>query len=181
MVAASARPRPVPPGAAPTPLGRGLGKPRRSTGTYVLIAIPLVLAATFVWQIAASMFHSEVVVREAVAVGRVSLEADAAGSRVDFVLVDRVGQETTFDGDVTIRMREPAGTLWQTTRTLSAGDFQPLPDTSLLAGRTGYSVLVPATDWARAPRRGGLATVTISVNPRDGGPSFSTDSQQLFP
>jgi hypothetical protein len=178
MVAASARHRPAPSGAAPTSIGR---KSRRPTGTYVLIAVPLVLAATFVWQIASSMFHTEVVVRQAVAVGRVSLEADPAGSRVDFVVVDRVGGETTFSGDVTIRLREPDGTLWQTTKTLSASDFQPLPDSSLLAGRLGYSVLVPATDWARPPRRGGLATVSISVVPSGDGPSFATDSQQLFP
>jgi hypothetical protein len=179
MVAASARPRPMPAAVAPTPLGRG--KARRSMGTYVLIAVPVLLAATFIWQIASSMLHTEVVVRQAVAVGRVSLESDPAGSRVDFVVVDRVGQETTFDGDVTIRLREPDGTVWQTTRTLSAADFQRLPDSSLLAGRLGYSVLVPAADWARAPRRGGLATVSISVNGGDTGPSFSTDSQQLFP
>jgi len=179
MVAVGARPRPVPPATAPTALGRG--KQGRTIGTYVLIAVPLVLAATFIWQIASSMFHTEIVVRQAVAVGRVSLEADPAGSRVDFVLVDRVGEETTFDGDVSIRVREPDGTVWQTTRTLSDGDFQPLPDTSLLAGRIGYSVLVPASDWARPPRRGGLATVSISVNSSGDGPSFSTDSQQLFP
>ncbi len=178
MVSASARPRPVQSGIAPTPIGR---KSRRPIGTYVLIAVPLVLAATFVWQIASGMFHTEVIVRQAVAVGRISLEADPAGSRVDFVVVDRVGQETTFNGDVTIRLREPDGTVWQTVKTLSDADFQPLPDSSLLAGRLGYSVLVPASDWARAPRRGGLATVTISVNPGDNGPSFSTDSQQLFP
>jgi hypothetical protein len=174
VAAATPRPRSI----APAPIAH---KPRRNMGTLVLIAIPAVLALTMVWQVASSMFHTEVAVRQAVAVGQVTLEGDPAGSRVDFVVVDRVGKETTFTGDVTVRLREPDGTVWQTTRTLSAGDFLTLPDTSLLSGRLGYSVLVPASDWARAPRRGGLATVSVTVNPSDDSPSFSTDSQQLFP
>jgi len=178
MVAAGARPRPAASGSPPSPIGR---KSRWSPGTYVLVAVPLILAATFIWQIASSLFHTDIVVRQAVSVGQVSLEGDPAGSRVDFVVVDSVGQDTTFSGDLSIRLREPDGTLWQTTRTLSTGDFQRLPDSSLLAGRLGYSVLVPASDWARPPRSGGLATVTIAVNPNDGGRAFSTDSQQRFP
>src|SRR5579862_2274304 len=105
VAAASARIRPAAVGVA--------GRPRRPWGTYVLIAIPLVLAATFVWQIASSMFHTEIVVRQAVSVGQVTLEPDPAGSRVDFVVVDRVGQETTTSGDVSVRVREPDGTIWQ--------------------------------------------------------------------
>ena len=175
VAAASPRPRSV----APLPIAR---KPGRNMGTIALIAIPALMVLTLVWQVASTTFHSEIVVRQAVAVGQLTLEGDSAGSRVDFVVVDRVGRETTFNGEVTVRLREPDGTLWQTTRTLSAGDFQTLPDTSLLAGRLGYSVLVPASDWARSPRRGGLATVSVSVNPSDeGAPSFSTESQQRFP
>jgi len=170
---ASARPRPTEPSIA--------RKPRRPLGTYVLIAIPAVLAATFLWQIASGLFHTEVATRQAVAVGQVTLEGDPLGSRVDFVLVDRVGQDTTADASVNVRLREPDGTVWQTTRSLADSDYVRLPDTSLLAGRTGYSVLVPASDWARPPRQGGLATVSVTVTPNDDSPSFSTDAQQRFP
>jgi hypothetical protein len=135
----------------------------------------------FLWQIGSGFIHTDVVVRQAVAVGRVSLESDPAGSRVDIVVVDRVGQETTVNGTLGVKLREPDGTLWQTTRTVSANDFQPLPDGGLLAGRSGYSVIVPASDWARAPRRGGSATVSITVQPSGDGPAFSTVAEERFP
>ena len=117
---------------------------------------------------------------DAVAVSRVSLEADPLGSRIDFVLVDRVGNDTTVNGDLNIKLREPDGTVWQTTRSVTASDFRTLPDGGLLAGRTGYSVVIPASDWLRAPRRGGSATVTLSIQPTDGTP-FSTVAEERFP
>jgi hypothetical protein len=55
-----------------------------------------------------------------------------------------------------------------------------LPDGGLLAGRTGYSVVIPASDWLRAPRRGGSATVSVSIQPTDGTP-FSTVAEERFP
>ena len=55
-----------------------------------------------------------------------------------------------------------------------------MPEGGLLAGRVGYSVVVPATDWLRAPRRGGSATVSINVQPADGTP-FSTVAEERFP
>jgi hypothetical protein len=149
--------------------------------SHLFIAIPLVLAATFIWQLASGMFHTEQVVRQAVAVGQVTLESDPSGTRVEFVLVDRVGQEATFSGNINVTLRDPDGAVWQATRSVSPGDFQRLPDDSLLAGRTGYTLLVNARDWARPPRRGGLATISISTSPSDNGPSISTQSQQLFP
>ena len=152
-----------------------------SKGAYLFIAIPLVLAATFIWQLTSGMFHTDAVVRQAVAVGQVTLEPDAAGTRVDFVLVDRVGQEATFSGNLNVSLREPDGAVWQMTRSVSPGDFQTLPDDSLLAGRTGYSVLVNARDWVRPPRRGGLATISVNATPSDDGPAISTQSQQRFP
>jgi hypothetical protein len=173
VAAASARPRATP----PTPI---VSK-RRPSAKWALFAIAAILAATFVWQIVSPMLRSEVAIREAVAVGRVSLEADPAGSRVDFVLVDRVGQQTTVDGTVNVKLREPDGAVWQIARNLTAADFQPLPDGSLLAGRNGYSVVIPASDWARAPRRGGSATVTVSVAPSGEGPTFSTVAEERFP
>jgi len=80
-----------------------------------------------------------------------------------------------------VSLRDPDGAMWQTSRSVSAADFQTLPDDSLMAGRTGYTVLIPARDWARPPRRGGLATVSISAKPGDDGQPFSTQSQQRFP
>jgi hypothetical protein len=148
---------------------------------WVIMGVPVVLALTLVWQVASSVLHTEIAVREAVAVGRVTLEPDALGSRVDFVVVDRVGQETTVNGSVSVKLREPDGTLWQTTRSVAADEFKPLPDGSLLAGRTGYSVVVPANDWMRAPRRGGAATVTITVQPADDATPFSTVAEERFP
>jgi hypothetical protein len=164
----------------PTPAGVGR-KPRGPWGTIFLIAIPLVLAASLAWQVASSMLHTAVVVRQATGVGQAALEADAAGTRINFVLVDRVGEDTTLTGSLDVRLREPDGAVWTTSRNVSTADFQPLPAGSLMAGRTGYSVLVPAGDWVRQPRRGGLATLTISVNPSDDGTPFSIDSQQRFP
>ena len=146
-----------------------------------MIGVPLVLVLTVAWQIGSSVLRTDMDVPEAVAVGRVSLEPDALGSRIDFVLVDSVGQATTIDGLLNVSLREPDGTLWQTSRTVSASDFQALPEGSLLAGRNGYSVVIPATDWARPPRRGGEATVTINVQPSDGSPPFTSVAQALFP
>jgi hypothetical protein len=154
---------------------------RWSKGMYVVIAIPVVLALAFVWQVAASMFHTEAVVRQAVSVGQVSLQPDSSGTRIDLVLVDRYGQDTTFSGTLDVSLREPDGALWKTSRNVSAEDFQALPDDSLMAGRAGYSVMVNAKDWARPPRHGGLATVSIGATPSGDGQAFSTQSQQRFP
>jgi hypothetical protein len=162
--------------------GQG-AKENRSRGsavTWVVIGIPVLLALTLVWQIGSSLVRSEIAVRDAVAVSRVSLEADPLGSRIDFVVVDRSGQATTVIGDLSIKLREPDGTVWQIGRSVTAADFGPLPEGGLLAGRVGYSVVVPATDWLRAPRRGGSATVSISVQPTDGTP-FSTVAEERFP
>ncbi|HEV7665396.1 MAG TPA: hypothetical protein VGQ62_17830 [Chloroflexota bacterium] len=155
-------------------------KARRSRGTYVIIGIPILLVLTFVWQVGSTMLHTEIAIRDAVAVSRVSLEADPLGSRIDMVLVDRTGQDTTTTGEVVIKLREPDGTVWQTTRRVTASDFVPVADGRFLAGRLGYSVSVPTTDWIRAPRRGGSATVSVNVQPTD-GTAFSTVSEERFP
>ena len=163
--------------------GQGPKATRRSRGSaamWVIIGVPVLLALSLAWQIGSGLVRTEIAVRDAVAVSRVSLEADPLGSRIDFVVVDRSGQETTLNGDMTIKLREPDGTLWQTVRSVTAADFGPLPEGGLLAGRVGYSVVVPATDWLRAPRRGGSATVTINVQPTDGTP-FSTVAEERFP
>jgi hypothetical protein len=164
--------------------GQGLGsrvkKSRRSAGSWVIIGVPVLLALTFAWQIAAGLMHSEIVSHDPVAVSRVSLEADPAGSRIDLVVVDRSGQEVGVNGAMQMSMREPDGTLWQTSRSLSSADFAPLPDGGLLAGRLGYSITVPSSDWVRAPRRGGAATVSITFQPKDGD-DFSTVAEERFP
>jgi hypothetical protein len=153
---------------------------RRSAATWVIIGVPVVLLLLFVWQVGSSILRTEIAIRDAVAVSRVSLEPDPLGSRIDFVLVDRVGQDTTVSGDLNIKLREPDGTLWQTTRRVSASDFAVLPGGGLLSGRLGYSVVIPPSDWLRAPRRGGSATVSVSVVPADGAP-FSTVAEERFP
>lgn len=175
VAAATARARLA--GTSPNP---GIRTARRSAGTWVIVGIPVLLVLTLVWQLASGLFHSEMAVREAVAVGRVSLEADPLGSRIDFVVVDRVGQETTFNGNLNVRLREPDGSVWRTTRALSASDFRPLPDGSLLAGRQGYSIVVPAADWVRAPRRGGTASVSLELESSEGSP-FSVVADERFP
>jgi hypothetical protein len=146
-----------------------------------MIGVPILLGALFAWQVGSSLIRTEVIVRTAVAVSRVTLEQDPAGARVDFVVVDRVGADTTMTGDLTVKVREPDGTVWRTTRAIAPGDFVTLPSGSLLRGRTGYSVLVPATDWARAPRRGGAASVTVSVQPADGSEQVASASEERFP
>jgi hypothetical protein len=146
----------------------------------VLFGVPALLVLFFAWQVASSLLGTEVVVRGAVAISRVSLEADPQGARVDFVVVDRFGAETTADGEVAVQVREPDGSVWQATRNVSSGDFKSLPAGGLLAGRLGYSVVVPASDWMRAPRRGGAATVSVSVQPT-GGAAISTMAEERFP
>jgi hypothetical protein len=145
-----------------------------------MIGVPVLLAVTFIWQIASSVVHTEIAVRDAVAVSRVSLESDPLGSRIDMVLVDRVGKDTTVSGDLNVKLREPDGSVWQTTRHVTAADFGAVIDGGLLAGRIGYSLVIPASDWMRAPRRGGSATVSVSVQPTD-GTAFSTVSEERFP
>ncbi len=163
----------------PVPLV-SLKKARQSAGTWVIIGVPIVLLAVFAWQVLSPLVRTEIAVRGAVSFSRVTLEADPLGSRIDFALVDRIGQETTVNGDLTIRLREPDGTVWQTIRSVTAANFGPLPEGGLLAGRTGYSVVIPASDWLRVPRRGGAATVSISVQPTD-GTGFSTVAEERFP
>ena len=160
--------------------GAKVKKSRGSAATWVMIGVPVLLALTLAWQIGSSLLRSEIALRDPVAVSRVSLESDPLGSRIDFVVVDRSGQETTVNGDMTIKLREPDGTVWQTARTVTAADFGPLSGGGLLTGRVGYSLVVPATDWLRAPRRGGSATVSINVQPTDGTP-FSTVAEERFP
>jgi hypothetical protein len=164
---------------APTP-ARGGRKSRRSAINWLLIGLPLLLAATFGWQVLSGVMHSEVVVHEPVAVSRVSLEADPVGSRIDLVLVDRLGRDTTLTGDLTVKLREPDGTVWQASRSVTPRDFSILSEGALLHGRLGYSVTIPAADWLRAPRRGGAATVSVSVQRADGG-TFSTVAEERFP
>jgi hypothetical protein len=153
---------------------------RHSVGTWVLIGVPTLLLTLFGWQVGASLLHTDLVVRDAVGVARASLEADPAGSRIDLVVVDRIGKETTVNGELTVRLREPDGAVWQTTRTVRAVDFVPLPVGGLLAGRVGLSVVVPSTDWLRVPRRGGAASISVAIQPLEGA-AFSTSSQERFP
>src|SRR5258708_39253056 len=117
-----------------------------------MIGVRILLVALFASQIISPMLRTDVTIRGAVGFSRVSLEADPAGSRIDFAVVDRVGQETTVSGQVDVTLREPDGTVWQTTRSVTPVNFVTLPDGGLLAGRTGYSVVIPASDWLRAPR-----------------------------
>jgi hypothetical protein len=175
MVTAAIASRPLP-GSAPAPLKRA----RRSTGTWVMIGVPVLLGLVFAWQIGTNLLHTETIVRSAVAISRVSLESDPLGSRIDLVLVDRVGQDTTFSGAMSIKLREPDGTVWQSTRDITAAEFAPIQTGGLLAGRTGYSVVIPATDWLRTPRRGGAATVSVDVKPTE-GIAFSTVAEERFP
>jgi hypothetical protein len=156
-------------------------KARRPLGTWVMIAILVLLGLFFVWQLISPLLRSEIITRQPVAVSRVSLESDPLGTRVDFVVVDRSGTEATVNGDLTVKVREPDGTVWQTNRAISANDFITLSGGGLLNGRLGYSVVVPAADWMRAPRRGGAATVTVIVQPSDGSGAFSTVSEERFP
>ncbi len=149
-------------------------------GTYVLIGVPLLLAVMFVWEVLAGAIHTDVITRRAASVAQVTLEPDTAGARVDLVVVDAVGVEVSFSGQLDLSVREPDGMLWRTSRHVDDGDFHPLPADGLLAGREGYSVVVPADDWARPPRTGGLATITVSLTPDDGAP-VSTQVQQRFP
>jgi hypothetical protein len=150
-------------------------------GVYVLIGVPVLLGLLFVWQIASGLLKTEIIVRSAVAVSRVSLEPDPVGARVDMTFVDRQDLDTTFSGDVTVKVREPDGAVWQTIRTVSAADFVTLPTGGLLGRRQGYSVTLPSKDRARPPRRGGAATVSVDAVPADGSAPFSSIDEERFP
>lgn len=177
VAAATPRVRPVIP--TPPPPGPVVQR-RRPIAGVVAIGVAVLVVGTFVWQVASPLLRTDIAVRSAAAVGRVSLESDPIGSRIDLVMVDRVGGETTVAGTLDVSLREPDGTVWKTSREVTAADFQALPDGGLLAGRTGYSVYVPAKDWARPPRHGGSATVSVGVRPTDSA-AFSTVAEERFP
>ena len=153
----------------------------RPIGVWVIIGVPVLLVLLFVWQLASPLLQSQIAVREPTEIGRVALEPDNAGSRVDVVLVDRSGQDVSANGALSLTLREPDGALWQTSRTLSAGDFAPLTSSGLLAGRLGYAVVVPTTDSARPPRHGGIATLTVTFTPASTGQRLSSVEQAPFP
>jgi hypothetical protein len=153
----------------------------RPLGAYVLIGVPVLLGLLFVLQIASGFLKTEIIVRNAVAVSRVSLEPDPVGARVYMTFVDRLGADTTFSGELTVKVREPDGAVWQTVRSISGSDFVTLPPGSLLGGRQGYSIPIPQTDWARPPRRGGAATVSVDAVPSDGSAPFSSIDEERIP
>src|SRR6185436_9612140 len=70
----------------------------RPLGAYVLLGVPVLLGLAFLWQVASGFLKTEIIVRNAVAVSRVSLEPDPVGARVDMTFVDRQGADTTFSG-----------------------------------------------------------------------------------
>src|ERR1700737_4782349 len=117
--AIASRPGPQP---APVPLRRQ----RRNAATWIIIGVPVLLGLVLAWQLGGNLQRTETIVRSAVAISRVSLEADPLGSRVDLVLVDRIGQDTTFNGQMTVKLRKPDGTVWHSTRGVSAADFLPI-------------------------------------------------------
>ena len=186
-----ATPRPIRRGPAvvttiPTP-STGSGAPegesqRRSLASWVLIGVPALLGLMFAWQIASGFMHTETVDHAPAAISSVRLEPDPAGVRVDVVLVDRQAAETSASGDLTIKLREPDGAVWQSTRAVSPDDFTPLPAGHLAAGRLGYTLLVPSADWVRAPRRGGSASVSVTFQAHDDGAAPVTrQAEERFP
>jgi hypothetical protein len=153
----------------------------RTAGFWVIIGVPLLALVSVAWQLGTQLFHTEITIHDPAAIARISLEPDARGARVDLVMVDRTGTETTGSGTLSVKVREPDGALWQTTRNVSSADFAPLPSGGLLAGRTGLSLVVPAADWARPPRHGGTASVTVELDPAGGSPPIAATSAERFP
>lgn len=115
-----------------------------------------------------------------VAVTRVVLEADPAGTAVLVVLGDRTGTDVSLNGDLSIELREPDGAKYDVTRTLDASSFENLPQGSVLRGRLGYRFVVPPAAWSRPPRRGGQVFVQVTVAPR-GADRFSYTGTDTFP
>jgi hypothetical protein len=132
------------------------------------------------WQIGSGLVQSQLGDLTAVGITRINLEPDTDGARVEVVIVDRLGRETTANGEMTVKVREPEGSVWQVTRSVSESDFHRLSADSLLNGRTGYTLLVPTIDWARPPRHGGAATISVSFQPTD-GPPFQAVAEERFP
>jgi hypothetical protein len=148
---------------------------------WFMLGVPAVLLLLFVWQVVSPLLKTEIVVREPVTIARVSLEPDPSGARIDFVVVDRMGQDTTADGSVSIKLREPDGAVWQINRSLTAADFAPLPAGDLLNGRLGSSIVVPTSAWARPPRHGGSATVSVSIQPGSGSAPITAQEETRYP
>lgn len=142
--------------------------PAVSAGMAAIVGIPILLLLLFVWQLVSPLLRAPSV-REPASIARISLEPDPSGARIDFVVVDRTGQETTADGELSITLREPDGAVWHATRSLTAADFAPLPAGGLNAGRLGYTIDVPTSDWVRPPRHGGAATVGVRIQLSGGG------------
>jgi hypothetical protein len=130
--------------------------------------------------LAISLFGSVTGNSGPVAVTTVALDPVPDAMGVAFTLADSSAQDTTMDGDVVIEMKEPDGALWTNGTThLSPSDFGPI-SAGPLAGRLGYRMVVANADWPRAPRRGGLGNVVITVTPSGGNPiTFSITT--IFP
>jgi hypothetical protein len=147
---------------------------------WVLVGVPVALLLLMVWQIGSGVIQSQVGDHSGVGISRINLEPDTDGARVEVVIVDRLGAETSANGEMTIKVREPEGAVWQVTRAVSDTEFHRLPADSLLSGRIGYTLLVPTIDWARPPRHGGAATVSVSFQPTE-GPPFQAVAEERFP
>lgn len=117
---------------------------------------------------------------EAVSVARVVLEPADQGTAISLVLQDRAGNDAILLGELSLELREPDGAVWQVTRALRTTSFNPLPGTSLLAGRLGFREVIPPSAWTRPPRSGGQAAITV-VATRPDGSQVRHQSTTRFP
>jgi hypothetical protein len=141
-------------------------------GTLLVLAV--------LWQFVAPMLlrPPQTTVPTAITVASLDHVDDATG--ISIVLGDQNARDIAIRGELVVELRTADGSQWRTVRNVTERDFAPLPSSSLFAGRLGYWLTVPNSDWARPPRRGALASVVVSATPQ-GRATISTSTPTVFP
>lgn len=145
-------------------------------------AVGALIAALWLFEVLApfKLFgNAAVILSTPTSVAQIALERAGEDASISLVLQDAAGRDAPLAGDLEIELQEPNGAVWRVSRAVAPTDFSSLPS-GVLAGRLGYRVVVPARDWVRPPRRGGLASVTVVATPR-GGTSFTGSTSTAFP
>ena len=117
-----------------------------------------------------------------VQVSRAVLEALPEGTGLAFVMRDETGADAVFTGNLVVSLREPDGAQFQTTRSVVPANFHVLPAGTLLAGRLGYTLVIPPNAWNVQPRRGRPALIELVITLADPtAPTISYTGNESFP
>lgn len=114
------------------------------------------------------------------AFGQAAIEKVESGYAVDVVLVDDQDHDAAVAGEMDVQLRQTGGQIWESRQAVTPAQFKPLPATSLLAGRVGYSVTAPSSAWTTPPSSGTPATILVTATPRS-GPPITGQVTTVFP